>query len=169
MKTLIFALLAVAVVGVGLWVRPVAGQQVGRAAVGGAAGVAGGTVITLSVIVARARFSDVYLDSVEDLVHWQTLPMIVTPAVGAFFGWTSGEALRGSLIGSTGGMLIGTAVGAGIGWLASDQPESPWAGGVIGAGLGLTIGGVLMGARGWAESSGDNDARPVRLGVTVPL
>lgn len=173
MRTWMFAIVALLALAAGLGSRPAAAQRVTRAVIGGAIGVAGGTVITLSVIVARARFQGSYLDSVEDLVHWQTLPMAIAPAAGALFGWRSDEALRGSVAGSAAGMVIGTAVGAGIGWLMSDRAEAPWAGGVIGAGLGMTIGGILLGARGWVESGDDggggSGGEPVRVGVRVPL
>ncbi|MDR0787213.1 MAG: hypothetical protein LBG44_05050 [Gemmatimonadota bacterium] len=166
MKTVI--MLVLMVMGAGGQPRPVMAQQLGRAAIGGAAGLAGGTVITLSVIVARARFQNAYLDSVDDLVHWQTLPLIITPAVGAFLGWTSDEALRGSIVGSVSGLAIGTVAGAGIGWLVSSRAEAPWAGGVIGAGAGLAIGGIAMGVRGWIRAHND-DAGGVPVVVRVAL
>ena len=59
--------------------------QLGRALIGAGVGVAGGSVITMSAIVARARFQREYIDSVEDLIHWQTIPMIAAPAAGTVF------------------------------------------------------------------------------------
>jgi hypothetical protein len=144
--------------------------QAERAALGAAVGVAGGAVVTLSAVVFRARFQREYLDSVDDLIHWQTLPMIGAPAAGILFGLAGREAHIGSIVGSTGGMLAGAAVGSGIGWIVSHTPESPWAGGVIGAGVGLTVGGLYMGLRGWSR---DEDARLdypgfLRFGLIVP-
>lgn len=129
--------------------------QVARPAIGTAVGIAGGAVITLSIVVARARFQEIYLDSAEDLIHWQSAPMLLTPAVGLTFGLAGPEALKGSVIGSTSGMLVGTAVGAGIGWITSADPEAPWAGGVIGAGVGMTLGGLGFGIRNWIEHRND--------------
>jgi hypothetical protein len=145
--------------------------QVGRAAIGGAVGVAGGAVITLSIVVARARFQSEYLEGVDDLIHWQSAPMLLTPAVGVMFGLAGSEPLKGSVIGSTAGMVVGAAVGAGVGWLASEHAEGPWAGAVIGAGAGMTAGGLLLGIRSWVrrDSSGGEDAEPVRIGVRIPL
>jgi hypothetical protein len=169
MRTAIIALVIAAALA-GPWSASRVVAQVGRAAMGTAVGVGGGAVITISVIVARARFQNVYLASVEDLIHWQSLPMILTPAVGAAFGFASREAFIGSVIGSTSGMLIGTAVGAGVGWLVSPQAAAPWAGGAIGAGAGMTVGGLFLGIRGWLESREDEDGGdPLRFEVRLPI
>lgn len=159
-----------------LWLLPVAttpapAQKLPRAAVGAGLGIAGGSVITLSAIVWRARFQGEYLESADDLINWQSVPMIVAPAAGLAFGVAGKNALVGSIIGATTGMLAGAAAGAGIGWLAATTPESPWAGGVIGAGIGLSLGGVLGGLRGWREDA-DSDAglpNEMRVGFTIPL
>jgi hypothetical protein len=151
---------------------PPAAAQVARAVVGGGIGVAGGAMVTLSIVVARARFQGEYLESPDDLIHWQSAPMIVTPAVGAAFGLLSEEALVGSLLGTGGGLLVGAAAGATLGWLISGQPEWPWAGGVMGAGAGMTIGGLLFGIRGLVRSrrAGDSEPRPdTHVEFRVPL
>jgi hypothetical protein len=165
----ILLLLCVLVLFNGL--RQSAAAQVGRATVGGAVGVAGGAVITLSVVVARARWEDVYLDSAEDLIHWQSAPMLLTPAVGVFFGLSGRDPLVASVIGSSAGMLAGAAVGTGLGWMLSSAPEWPWAGGVIGAGVGMTIGGLAMGTRALLRkhSDGAADLPAARIGILVPL
>ena len=147
-----------------------AAAQAGQAAIGGAVGVAGGAVITLSIIVARARFQAEYLEGADDLIHWQSVPMLLTPAVGVMFGLSGSRPLTQSVIGSTSGMLLGTALGAGIGWVVSESPEAPWAGGVIGAGAGMTVGGLLLGIRAMLRDKDDGEpSPPVRLGVRVPL
>jgi len=150
--------------------RPAA-AQLGRAAVGGAAGVAGGAVVTLAVIVARARFQHRYLESINDVIHWQTIPMIGGPAAGIVFGLAGEDALRGSIVGSTTGMLAGATLGAAMGWILADQAESPWAGGVIGAGVGLTIGGLAGGLRAWRkdEEAGMSYPDLLRFGVSIPV
>ncbi len=71
-------------------------------------------------------FQREYLDTVEDLIHWQSIPMIAAPAAGVLFGVAGGDALTGAFVGSTAGLLAGAAVGAGIGWLAATTSESPW-------------------------------------------
>lgn len=151
--------------------RVAAQGQLGRAAIGAGLGVAGGTAVTIAAVVARARFQSEYLDSAHDLIHWQSTPLIVGPIAGVIFGLAGDEALRGSLYGSLGGMLTGAAVGAGLGYLLSEEQEWPWAGGVIGAGLGLAAGGIVYGVRGWSEDPAPSIDFPdfVRIGVTVPL
>jgi hypothetical protein len=149
--------------------------QVRRAAIGTAIGVGGGAVITLSAIVARAKFQAEYLESPNDLIHWQSAPMILTPAVGLMFGLAGRKPLEQSIVGSTSGMLAGAAVGAGIGWLLSGDPESPWAGGVIGSGIGMTVGGLFLGTRAWLRTRDSDDEGPAqesdgtRLEVRIPL
>lgn len=154
------------------WDVPVSGQWV-RAAVGAGVGVAGGAVVTVSAIVFRARFQEEYIDSADDLIHWQTIPMIAAPAAGIAFGLAGEEAQMGSIIGSTSGMAAGAAIGAGLGWLLSDQQESPWAGGVIGAGVGLTLGGLAGGLLGASrrsdDESGGSAPDAVRIGFSLPV
>lgn len=137
-------------------VRPLAGQAT-KAAIGTAVGVGGGAVITMSAVVARARFEGRYLESVDDLIDWQSLPMLLTPAVGLFFGLGGAKPLNASIVGSVSGMAIGAAVGAGIGWLSASDQEAPWAGGVIGAGAGMVVGGLFLGGRAWLESRKNKD------------
>ena len=130
---------------------PSAEAQVGRAAVGGALGVAGGAAVTLAAVVARARFQREYLGSPDDLIHWQSAPMILAPAVGVMFGLAGEDALRASIVGSTAGFVVGAGIGAGLGWMLGRDAEAPWAGGVIGAGLGLASVGIVEGLRAWSE------------------
>ena len=149
--------------------------QVRRAALGTAVGVAGGAVITMSAIVARAKFQAEYLESPNDLIHWQSAPMILTPAVGLVFGLAGWKPLQQSIIGSTSGMVVGAAVGAGVGWLLSADAESPWAGGIIGSGVGMTLGGLFLGTRAWLSTRGSDDEElleepdATRLEVRIPL
>lgn len=152
--------------------RPLLAQAT-KAAIGTAVGVGGGAVITMSVVVARARFEGKYLESVDDLIHWQSVPMILTPAVGLFFGLAGTKPLNQSIIGSVTGMAAGAAVGAGIGWLISPEQEAPWAGGVIGAGAGMVVGGLLLGGRAYLESRKEDDpgagGEPARIVIRLPI
>jgi hypothetical protein len=145
--------------------------QWARAALGAGVGVAGGTVVTLSAIVARARFQQEYIDSVDDLIHWQTIPMIAAPAAGIVFGLAGRDAQMGSIVGSSSGLVAGAAVGAGLGWLLSTQQEAPWAGGVIGAGVGLTIGGLTGGILAWNwedEETPADESSALHFGLRIP-
>ena len=151
---------------------PSAAAQLKNAAIGGVAGFFGGIAMTTSIVVARARLQGQYLDSPSDLVHWQTTPLIAGPAAGVFFGITGEDVLRGSIIGSTSGMLIGAAAGAGLGWIISGEPESPWAGGVMGAGVGLALGGLTGAFLGWQKQQEDDEADagpPATITLRVPL
>jgi hypothetical protein len=145
--------------------------QAARAAIGGATGVAGGAAVTLATVVARARFQREYLESVDDLIHWQSAPMIAAPTAGVLFGLAGEDALKGSIVGSSTGLVIGGAVGAGLGWVFSKDPEGPWAGGVIGAGVGLAAGGLLGGLRAWSEDEDADLAFPneLRFAFTIPV
>ena len=153
--------------------RPLLGQAT-KAAIGTVVGVGGGAVITMSAVVARARFEGVYLESIEDMLDWHSVPMILTPAVGLFFGLAGSKPLNASIVGSVSGMAMGAALGAGIGWLAAADQEAPWAGGVIGAGGGMIVGGLLLGGRAWLEGRKDGDlpeggGDPVRIEFRLPI
>lgn len=139
--------------------------------IGAAAGVAGGVVITLGVIVARARWQQIYLEAPDDLVHWQSAPMLIAPAVGVLFGLAGDDALKGSLVGSVTGMGVGAGVGAGLGWLLSDEQEWPWAGGVIGAALGMSVGGIYGGLTRWRNDHDPDIEYPdlLRFSLSIPV
>ena len=164
--------LVIALAQVPIPAKPLLAQAT-KAAIGTAVGVGGGAVITMSVVVARARFEGRYLESVDDLIHWQSVPMILTPAVGLFFGLGGARSLNASIVGSVSGMVIGSAVGAGIGWLAAGDQEAPWAGGVIGAGAGMVVGGLFLGGRAWLESRREDDpgngGEPARIMFRLPI
>lgn len=140
-------------------------------AIGAAVGVAGGAAVTMGIVVARARWQRVYLDSADDLIHWQSAPMIIAPALGILFGTAGEDALLGSIAGSTTGLVAGAAVGAGLGWLISNEQEWPWAGGVIGGALGMSLGGILNGLSAWSRDEDANLPYPkeLRFNISVPV
>lgn len=146
--------------------QPASAQEVPRAALGAGLGVLGGIGITVAKVVARAHWQNEYLLEPGDLIHWQSVSMILAPAAGMVFGLHSGEALAGSFIGSASGLALGAGVGALAGSMAMDTPEGGWAGGAIGGGLGLAIGGLLGGYLGWREHEGL--AVPLSLELRVP-
>jgi hypothetical protein len=159
-------LLIALVVLLGAWPRPASAQEVPRAALGAGLGVLGGVGITVAKVVARAHVQNEYLNEPGDLIHWQSVSMILAPAAGAAFGLHSWDALGGGFIGSASGFVVGVGVGAFVGSLMTDTPEGPWAGGAIGGGLGLAIGGLVGGYIGWRQHEGEGV--PVSLEVQVP-
>lgn len=152
-------------------VEPAVGQSgpLRRAAIGGALGIGGGSVATLAVIVARARIQRKYLDSPDDLVHWQTLPAIAGPVSGVVFGVAGDRVLWGSVLGSTSGMVAGAAVGAGLGAILSDDPEWRWGGGVIGAGVGVSVGALVGAFLGWEKTEDMEQAETTSIPISVRI
>lgn len=149
--------------------RPAAAQEVmPRAALGAGLGVLGGVGITVAKVVARARFQNEYLHEPSDLIHWQSISMVLAPAAGGVYGVHSWDALQGSFFGSASGFAAGVGVGVLVGHLTSETPEGRWAGGAIGGGLGLAIGGLVGGYLGWQEHE-EGGSAPLLLEVRVPV
>lgn len=147
-----------------------AAAQVERVVLGSAIGAAGGAVVTFAAIVARARWQHEYITSVEDLIDWYSVPMLAAPAAGALFGLAGEKAHEASIVGSTGGMVAGALIGTGLGHLLADDPEAPWVGAIVGAGIGLSVGGLAAGFIAWHN---DEDAlldypEFLRFSVTLP-
>ena len=100
-----------------------------------------GFVVTLAIVVAQAQLGK-FIFALDDLaaVRWEILPIPLF-AIGAF---TLARRRPGAMAWSTvvgfGSMLVGTALGAIAGSLILAEGVGPWAGGVIGAALGLVIG-----------------------------
>lgn len=148
--------------------RAAAAQEVmPRAALGAGLGVVGGVGITVAKVVARARFQNEYLHEPSDLIHWQSISMILAPAAGGVYGIHSWDALRGSFFGSSSGFAVGVGVGVLVGHLTSETAEGRWAGGAIGGGLGLAVGGLIGGYLGWRQHE-ESGAAPLSLEVRVP-
>lgn len=149
--------------------QPAAAQEVmPRAALGAGLGVLGGVGITVAKVVARARYQNEYLHEPSDLIHWQSISMILAPAAGGVFGVHSWDALRGGFIGSASGFAAGAGIGVLVGHLTSETPEGRWAGGAIGGGLGLAVGGLIGGYLGWREHE-EGGSAPLSFEVRVPV
>ncbi len=141
---------------------------VARAAISGGVGLAEGAVVSLAIMVARARFEDEYVESPSDVIAWgwQAVPVLVAPLAGLTFGLRGKDAFAGSLLGSASGLVIGATVGGLIGRLTSNSSESVWAGAIMGAGAGLTIGRVLLGVLQWNERHGAQP-RPIAVAFQI--
>ena len=145
--------------------RAAAQAPIARAAIGGAVGVVEGAVVSLAVMVAQARFGDEYVESPADVFSWgwKAVPVVVAPVVGLTFGLAGEDAFRGSLLGSASGMAIGATVGGLIGKFTSGSKEATWAGAIMGAGAGLTVGRLLFGVLNWKDDDDDSDSRAMSL------
>jgi hypothetical protein len=97
-------------------------------------------VLTLAVVVARARFQAYYLDSLADAFGWTALPLPLAVVAGAAAGWRSGGWLAALTACCFAGAAVGVAAGVGLGGVLSPEPEDRWAGGVIGGAAGLLLG-----------------------------
>ncbi|MGQ0562029.1 MAG: glycine zipper 2TM domain-containing protein [Gemmatimonadota bacterium] len=109
---------------------------------GAIAGTLSGGYISLSIVVARAQAGH-YLHEAQDLMDWKGLPVLIGASTGTALGiWDPDRLMTGFVYGSA-GTLAGGTLGFIIGQQVSDRPEGKWAGGAIGAGLGMAIGSTL--------------------------
>lgn len=164
-----FRMLLSALLALGLLHGDVRGQELGRAALGGAVGVAGGVGVTIAIIVARARLANEYIHEAGDLVHWQSAPMIAGPTTGVAFGLMGEDELRGSVIGAVSGLVVGTALGAGGAWLSTDDTSWHWAAAAMGGGAGIALGALVGGLIAWSQGPDDRGDTPALIGVRIPL
>lgn len=136
---------------------------------GAVAGTLSGGYITLSIVVARAQLGD-YVHDANDLFNWNGLPVIIGATTGTALGiWDPDRLMTGFVYGS-GGALAGGSAGFIIGTLISERREARWAGGAIGAGIGMAIGsswGVFAPNRKMNPFRKDEPVIP--LTIRIPL
>ena len=121
---------------------PPAQGQIVSGAVGGIAGIGAGGYVTLAVVVLRAQYGH-YLHDVDDLLGWQSVPVLLGAGTGAAVGvWDADRMVTGFAYGAA-GTLIGGTIGFLIGPTIWPRPEGKWAGGAIGAGAGMAAGYFL--------------------------
>jgi hypothetical protein len=119
--------------------RPAQAQHPWVAAGGAIAGTLSGGYITLSWVVLRAQMGH-YLHDPRQVVGWTAAPVLIGGVGGAALGmWEPARLGTGFVYGSA-GALAGAGIGYITGSLVSNRPEGKWAGGAIGAGLGMAIG-----------------------------
>jgi hypothetical protein len=142
--------------------------QVGPALLGAAGGVLVGGYTTLAIHVTKARFGR-YFFSPDEVLEFgpATIPLFVAPVAGAWLGAESSTALARSAGWGALGFVGGAAVGGLTGRLVSDSDEAPWAGAIIGGGVGLLAGAVLGAMDGLDEPAGG--AGPVGVSFSLPL
>jgi hypothetical protein len=116
--------------------------QLWTAALGGIAGTLSGGYITLSVVVTRAQFGH-YLHEPKEIIGWTSMPVLIGGTTGAALGMWAPDRLGTGFVYGSAGTLAGGTAGFIIGWATTKRPEGKWAGGSIGAGLGMAIGSTL--------------------------
>ena len=144
---------------------PARSQNLLAGAAGGAAGMAAGGYLALSLTVAEARAGR-YLTSMDEFLGWRSAPVLIGGATGAGVGLFDPDRLgRSALYGA-----IGTATGLGaglvIGPLIWPGREGRWAGGAIGAGIGMVIGSNY--GMFFAKGGENGDKQQTAIPVTFP-
>lgn len=119
--------------------QPARSQNLLAGAAGGAAGVAAGGYLSLSLAVAEARAGR-YLTGMDEFLGWRSAPVLIGGATGAAIGFFDPPRLKRTVIYGGAGTAAGLAVGMLIGPWLWKTPEGRWAGGAIGAGIGMVIG-----------------------------
>src|SRR5688500_3122401 len=108
----------------------------------GLAGLVGGAlvglVLTLGIVVARARLDGAYFHDPDELLSWIGLPLVLGPLIGAWIGAAHPPG-RSTMSWAAFGLVFGIVVGGALGGLA-DDPAGPWAGRVMGAAAGVLMG-----------------------------
>ena len=132
--------------------------------VGAGAGTAAGGYLSLSIIVARAQRGH-YLHDFGEIFGWTSAPVLIGAATGTGLGIASPPRLWTSVIFGTGGALLGIPIGMIAGTALSERPEAKWAGGAIGAGVGMTLGFVF----GVLSPQEKLVPKPLREAAVVPI
>ena len=114
-------------------------QNLLAGAAGGAAGMAAGGYLALSLTVAEARAGR-YMTSMDEFLGWRSAPVIIGGATGAAVGLFDPDRLGRSVLYGSVGTAAGLGVGLVIGPMIWQGREGRWAGGAIGAGIGMVIG-----------------------------
>lgn len=130
---------AIAILMMILVPQKVTAQNLLAGAAGGAAGIAAGGYLSLSLAVAEARAGR-YLVGMDEFLGWRSAPVLIGGATGAAIGLFDPPRLKRTVIYGGAGTAAGLAAGLVIGPLLWRTPEGKWAGGAIGAGIGMVLG-----------------------------
>jgi len=103
-------------------------------------GAVAGLLVTLGIVVARARLGS-FVYALEDMVavRWETIPILLGTAMGAWLGVRDPRATARAVLAGAAGIAIGIGVGGAVGALLSDTPEGVWSGLIIGGVLGMLV------------------------------
>lgn len=105
-------------------------------------GVLAGVVLTLGIVVARARLQSVFLHELGEVIGWTGLGLLAGPAVGLWLALSGGRLLAPTAGGALAGLVGGAGIGVLAGSLGSADPAWAWAGGVMGAASGMLLGAL---------------------------
>ena len=146
-------------------------KNIPTALVGGAAGAASGGYIAISVIVAESRAGE-YMHSYADALGWRSAPVLIGGLTGTALGLYDPDRLWRTMLYGTVGTVGGLGAGVALGQVLWDGPEAKWAGGAIGAGLGMAIGsslGLLLPLKDKDEDNNVPAALRAERSVRVPV
>lgn len=131
-----------------------------QAAAGFVGGALAGVVVTLAVVVARARIGRAFLHELGEVVGWTGLGLVLAPVAGVWLALAWPWALGSTGVGAGAGLAVGAGLGAAMGALGSADPAWVWAGGTMGAGVGLVAGALAGFLRGRRRTPAGDPGRP---------
>jgi hypothetical protein len=108
-----------------------------------AGGAVMGFIVTLAIVVAKARYGH-YIFALEDLAEfrWELLPIPLGAAAGFRLAYKRPHAVAWATVAGFGAMVVGIVAGALLGPLLWGDGAGHWAGGVILGAIGLVGGAV---------------------------
>lgn len=113
-----------------------------------ALGAFAGFLVTLAIVVARARLGSFVYDIGEMVaLRWETAPILIGAGFCAWLGFRAPRAVARAALSGGAGMVIGIGLGAAAGALFSGTPEGLWSGVIIGGVAGMTMAAVASVAR----------------------
>lgn len=117
-----------------------------------ALGAVAGFLVTLAIVVARARMGS-FVYALGDMValRWETVPILLGAVAGGWLGVRDPRAAARAALSGVLGVAIGVGVGTGAGALLSDTPEGLWSGLIIGGVVGMVCASVASVAVGPAS------------------
>lgn len=102
-----------------------------------------GFLVTLAIVVARARLGSFVYDIAELVgLRWETAPILIGAGLCAWLGFRDPRAVARAALYGGAGLLTGTGLGAAAGALLSETPEGMWSGTIIGGVAGMTLAAV---------------------------
>lgn len=127
------------------------------------AAIAGGTVAglaaVLAVVVAQAHLWQRYVESVADLVGWPLVPGVLVLVAVLAVELSPRCRSRWVAIGGSVAMFAGIGLGILVGAMFIPAPEGRWAGGIVGAGLGVVAGGATGAVHGCRRRGDEEEDR----------